>query len=142
DESYSYAMMIVIIYAALLFQRKSRSRAVDANASSWQTIAVFRPIPVELRELREVVRMRMGLLVAGLGLAAVLPYVVNASDMSHLQLLPIFGIIGVSLVVLTGWAGQISLGQFGLVGIAAAGAGGLAGNHNIHLFVARGTRVP
>src|SRR3954467_75562 len=141
DESYSYALMIVIIYGALLTQRKSRSRAVDANASSWQTIAVFRPIPVELRDLREVVRMRMGLLVAGLGLAAVLPYVVNASDMSHLQLLPIFGIIGVSLVVLTGWAGQISLGQFGLVGIAAAGAGGLAGNHNIDFFVALGIGV-
>src|SRR3954466_13161540 len=141
DESYSYALMIVIIYAALLTQRRSRSRAVDQNASSWQTIAVFRPIPVELRELREVVRMRMGLLVTGLGVAAVLPYVVNASDMSHLQLLPIFGIIGVSLVVLTGWAGQISLGQFGLVGIAAAGAGGLAGNHNIDFFVALGIGV-
>src|SRR3954453_7981283 len=141
DESYSYAMMIVIIYAALLTQRKSRSRAVDANASSWQTIAVFRPIPVELRDLREVVRMRIGLLIAGLGLAAGLPYLVDASDMSHLQLLPIFGIIGVSLVVLTGWAGQISLGQFGLVGIASAAAGGLAGNHNIDFFAALGIGV-
>src|SRR3954451_16269319 len=141
NESYSYALMIVVIYAGLLTQRKTRSRAIDANASSWQTIAVFRPIPVELRDLREVVRMRMGLLVTGLGIAAVLPYVVNASDMSHLQLLPIFGIIGVLLVVLTGWAGQISLGQFGLVGIAAAGAGGLAANHNIDFFVALGIGI-
>jgi branched-chain amino acid transport system permease protein len=141
DESYSYAMMIVIIYAALLTQRKSRSRAVDANASSWQTIAVFRPIPVELRELPEVVRMRSGLFIAGLGLAIGLPYLISASDMSHLQLLPIFGIIGVSLVVLTGWAGQISLGQFGLVGIASAAAGGLAGNHNIDFFAALGIGI-
>ena len=136
DESYSYALMIVIIYAALLTQRKSRSRAIDANASSWQTIAVFRPIPVELRDLPEVVRMKSTMLLAGLGLAIGLPYLVSASDMSHLELLPIFGIVGVSLVILTGWAGQISLGQFGLVGIAAAAAGGLAGNHNIDFFAA------
>ncbi|HET7529358.1 MAG TPA: ABC transporter permease [Mycobacteriales bacterium] len=136
DESYSYALMIVIIYAALLTQRRSRSRAVESDASSWQTIATFRPIPVELRALPEVVRMRSGLLLAGLGLAIGLPYLISPSDMSHLQLLPIFGIVGVSLVILTGWAGQISLGQFGLVGIGAAAAGGLAGNHNIDFFVA------
>ena len=141
DESYSYALMAVIIYAALLTQRKSRSRAVDANASSWQTIAVFRPIPVELRELPEVVRMRGGLLLGGLGLAIALPYLVGTSDLPHLQLLPIFGIVGVSLVILTGWAGQISLGQFGLVGIGAAAAGGLIGNHNIDFFAALGIGI-
>jgi branched-chain amino acid transport system permease protein len=141
DESYSYALMIVIIYAGLLTQRRSRSRAVDANASSWQTIAVFRPIPVELRELPEVIRMRSTLLLLGLGLAVGLPYLVSPSDMSHLQLLPIFGIVGVSLVILTGWAGQISLGQFGLVGIASAAAGGLAGNHNIDFFAALGIGI-
>ena len=141
NESYSYALMIVVIYAGLFTQRRSRSRAIDANASSWQTIAVFRPIPVELRDLPEVVRMKSTLLIAGLGLAIGLPYIVSPSDMSHLQLLPIFGIVGVSLVILTGWAGQISLGQFGLVGIASAAAGGLAGNHNIDFFVALGIGI-
>jgi branched-chain amino acid transport system permease protein len=135
-QDYSYALMIVVIYAGLLAQRRSRSRAVDANASSWQTIANFRPIPVELRSLPEVLRMRTGLIVVGLAVAIGLPYLVDPSDMSHLQLLPIYGIIGVSLVVLTGWAGQISLGQFGLAGIGAAVAGGLIANHNIDFFAA------
>src|SRR5205085_11199998 len=48
----------------------------------------------------------------------------------------LWGIIAVSLVVLTGWAGQISRGQFGLVGIGAAAGGGLVANHNIDFFVA------
>jgi branched-chain amino acid transport system permease protein len=47
----------------------------------------------------------------------------------------------VSLVILTGWAGQISLGQFGLVGIGAAAAGGLIGRHNIDFFAAIGIGV-
>ena len=32
----------------------------------------------------------------------------------------IFGIIGMSVVVLTGWAGQVSLGQMAFVGVGAA----------------------
>jgi branched-chain amino acid transport system permease protein len=37
----------------------------------------------------------------------------------------VWAIVGVSLVVLTGWAGQISLGQFALVAIGAAVTGSL-----------------
>jgi branched-chain amino acid transport system permease protein len=44
--------------------------------------------------------------------------------------------VGVSLVVLTGLAGQISLGQFGLVGIGAAVSGGLVFNNDADFFVA------
>jgi branched-chain amino acid transport system permease protein len=50
--------------------------------------------------------------------------------------LPIFGIVAVSLVVLTGWAGQISLGQFGLVGAGALAVGGVISRHNIDFFFA------
>jgi branched-chain amino acid transport system permease protein len=64
------------------------------------------------------------------------PYLVSEPNLPMLTLLPLFGIVAVSLVILTGWAGQISLGQFGLVGIGAAVAGGLASEHNIDFFAA------
>jgi branched-chain amino acid transport system permease protein len=130
------ALMLPIILFGLLSQRRSRSRAIDANASSWQTIAVFRPIPLELRSLPEVQRMRTALFVIATAVAIGLPYVVTAPTLPGLQLLPITGIVAVSLVILTGWAGQISLGQYGLVGIASAAAGGLVANHNIDFFAA------
>jgi branched-chain amino acid transport system permease protein len=41
-----------------------------------------------------------------------------------------------SLVVLTGWGGNISLGQFGIVGIGAMAAGNLLTRWNVDLFVA------
>jgi branched-chain amino acid transport system permease protein len=135
-DDYTAALVLVLVLGVLLFQRRSRSRAVEGNASNWQTVAAFRPIPVELRSLPEVVRLKAIGLAAAAAVAIVLPFVVSAGDMNHLTLLPIYGIVGVSLVVLTGWAGQISLGQFGLVGIGAAAAGGLVGNHNIDFFVA------
>ena len=128
--------MFVVIYLAMLFQRRSRSRAVEADASSWQTVATFRPIPLELRRVDSVVRAR-ALGIAGiLAVAALLPYVIGDEYVPKLQILPIYGIVGVSLVVLTGWAGQISLGQFGIVGMSAACAGGLVASHNIDFFAA------
>jgi branched-chain amino acid transport system permease protein len=133
---YAAALMLAVILVALLAQRRSRSRAVEANASSWQTVAVFRPIPLELRRLAEVVRARYLALAAAGALAIALPYAVGDANVPSLQILPIYGIVGVSLVILTGWAGQISLGQFGLVGIAAAAAGGVVANHNIDFFAA------
>ncbi|MDQ1695397.1 MAG: hypothetical protein QOJ03_750 [Frankiaceae bacterium] len=135
------ALMLPVILVALLSQRRSRSRAIDANASSWQTVAVFRPIPVELRSLPEVQRMRTALFVLVAAVAIGLPYVVTAPTLPGLQLLPITGIIAVSLVILTGWAGQISLGQYGLVGVAAAASGGLVANHNIDFFAAMGIGI-
>jgi branched-chain amino acid transport system permease protein len=136
DYSWANGLMLVVILVGLLLQRRSRSRAVEANASTWQTVAVFRPIPIELRNLAEVVQARfVGLLLLG-GLAIALPFIVGTAYVVPLQLLPIYGIVGVSLVVLTGWAGQISLGQFGLVGIGAACAGRLVGDHNIDFFAA------
>jgi branched-chain amino acid transport system permease protein len=43
--------------------------------------------------------------------------------------------VAVSLVILSGWGGQISLGQFGLVGVGAAVAGRLAVSWNADFFL-------
>jgi branched-chain amino acid transport system permease protein len=134
DYSNSNGLMLAVILVGMLLQRRSRSRAVDQNASSWQTVANFRPIPLELRAVPEVVRARVIGIVSLLAIAIALPYVVSTNYIFQLQLLPIYGIVGVSLVVLTGWAGQISLGQFGLVGIAAAVTGGVLARHNLDFF--------
>jgi branched-chain amino acid transport system permease protein len=136
DYSYSNGLMLVVILVGMLAQRRSRSRAVEQNASSWQTVSTFRPIPLELRALPEVVRARALGIGGLLALAIALPWIAGDNYISKLQILPIYGIVGVSLVVLTGWAGQISLGQFGLVGIAAACSGGLVAAHNIDFFAA------
>ena len=47
----------------------------------------------------------------------------------------IWGLVAVSLVVLTGWGGQISLGQFALVGVGAIVAGNFVSRWNVDLFV-------
>ena len=138
---FASALMLIVILVGLLMHRQTVSRAEDTGVSTWQTVKQFRPIPTELRRLREVTVARGALVGAALTLAVVIPFVIHTSDLPNLIVLPIYGIVAVSLVVLTGWAGQISLGQFGLVGAGAAAAGGLIANHNIDFFVALGIGI-
>ena len=136
DTSIASSIMVIIILVALLTQPKRSIRALEAGEGTWQTVKQYRPIPAELRALPEVAAARWALPLAGAGLMVALPYIAGSSNLTYLIQLPIYGIVAVSLVVLTGWAGQISLGQFAIVGMAAGVAGGLVANHNIDFFAA------
>ena len=126
DNDVAQAIMLAIILGALLLQRGRLSRALDSGVSTWQTLQEYRPVPTELRRLPEVVGARVGLAVA-VGAALLLaPNIVSRGEVSLLAALPIAGIVAVSLVLLTGWAGQISLGQYALVGAGAVVAGKFA----------------
>ena len=51
--------------------------------------------------------------------AALLPLVVSTGNSFLIAQICIYAVIALSLTVLTGWAGQVSLGQFGLVAVGA-----------------------
>jgi branched-chain amino acid transport system permease protein len=136
SNDFSSAIMLAVVLVALLLQRGQLSRAFDTGVSTWQAVKEFRPIPKELRDVREVVTGRSATWVVVVALALGAPFLVTPGQVGKLTLIPIYAIVAISMVVLTGWAGQISLGQFGLVGAGAAAAGGLAADHNIDLFAA------
>ena len=127
--------IFVVILLALLLQRGKLSRAYELGASSWQAVKEVRPIPMELRGVPEV---RTGLTALWLAVGAIvitLPFWLGDQHTSDATIGVIYAIIGVSLVVLTGWAGQISLGQFAIAGVASATAAGLAANHHVDFFI-------
>jgi branched-chain amino acid transport system permease protein len=132
--SLANAIMLVVILVALLVQRSGLSRAQEVGASTWQAVKDFRPVPTELRGLPEVNAMRFGF--GGLIVALVVtgPFIVRDANTGLLTVGVIYAMVGVSLVILAGWAGQISLGQFAISGIGAAVAGGLAANHHWDFF--------
>jgi branched-chain amino acid transport system permease protein len=126
---------LVVIIVALLAQRNVLSRAQASGAGNWSLAGVVRPIPAELRGLPEV-RVARGALPALLLLAAlVLPRWLDASDRYLLAVGCCWAMVAVSLVVLTGWGGAISLGQFAIVGVGAVMAGNLLLRTNLDLFV-------
>ncbi|MBV8295482.1 MAG: ATP-binding cassette domain-containing protein [Acidimicrobiia bacterium] len=112
--------LFVIILVALLLQRRHSSRVDDAGLGGYVAVREVRPIPSVLRNLPEVRWGRTALLAAVSGVVVLAPLALSTSRIILLTYIALYGIIAVSLVVLTGWAGQISLGQFAFVGIGAA----------------------
>jgi branched-chain amino acid transport system permease protein len=135
DPSVASALMLPILLLAMLAQRGKLSRGQDTGLASWSMGREFRPIPSELRNVLEVSWARAlggGALVAA---AIGLPYVVGLEQQILASTVVAYGIVAVSLVILTGWAGQISLGQWGFAGIGGLVAGGLAAHLHVDFFL-------
>jgi branched-chain amino acid transport system permease protein len=131
----SQAVMLPVILGALLSQRRAFSRAKELADASYRAVHEPRVVPAVLRDLREVVLARRAVtgVVAAVALGA--PFLVGPLYRNDASLVLVFALLGLSLVVLTGWAGQISLGQVGFLGIGAAVAGGLAADAGADFFL-------
>src|SRR2546423_1803085 len=112
--------LFAIIVGALLVQRRRISRVDDAGLGGYVAVREVRPIPAALRNLPEVRWGRTGLLAAVAVFTVLVPFTLSSGRVILLSYIALYGIIAISLVVLTGWSGQISLGQFAFVGIGAA----------------------
>ncbi|MHB8465347.1 MAG: ABC transporter permease [Acidimicrobiales bacterium] len=122
-------LFLLVIVAALLIQRRRMAR-IEASDSTWQAVQEVRPIPTELRDLAEVKWVRAGLMGLGAALLIGLPWIVTASRTNLLSVIFIYSMIGISLVILTGWSGNVSLGQWAIVGVGALVANRLAAGSN------------
>ncbi|MFN7968601.1 MAG: ABC transporter permease [Acidimicrobiales bacterium] len=109
-----------LIVLSLLLERRGSSRAEQDQTSSWRTSGDVRPTPWSLVRLPEVraVRLAGGLLLALVALG--LPQVIGTNGQIKAGVVLVFATIGTSIVVLTGWAGQVSLGQMAFVGAGGA----------------------
>jgi branched-chain amino acid transport system permease protein len=135
DPSIASAFMLPILLVAMLAQRGKLSRGQDTGLNTFKQATEFRPVPPELRETSEVVWGKAALTVLFGALLIGLPYMVSIGRQILISIVVIYAIVTVSLVILTGWAGQISLGQWGFAGIGALTAGGLASHMHADFFV-------
>ena len=118
--------LLFAILLGLLLQRDKMSRSDDALGASWSAAGETPPVPTQLARLPEIVWGRRLLYVAVLALAIVVPNSMSPSQISLLgSVTLVYAVVALSLVVLTGWAGQISLGQFAIAGLGATVCGDL-----------------
>jgi ABC-type branched-subunit amino acid transport system ATPase component/ABC-type branched-subunit amino acid transport system permease subunit len=127
--------LFFIIIAGLLFQRRgTQSRADDLGASSWAATREVRPIPRELSFLPEVKISRIVLGVAMFVGLVIVPLHLSPGRANLMGVGLMFAMVTLSLVILTGWAGQISLGQVAFMAFGAAVGGSLA-QHGWNFFL-------
>lgn len=116
-----FGLLLVVLLVRVAALRKG---ARSEERSTWLHGAAT------VRRVADSLRARVG--AAGMTttvvVVALLPLVLTVGKSYLLSQICIYGVIALSLTVLTGWAGQVSLGQFGLVAVGAVMAAHLGGS--------------
>jgi ABC-type branched-subunit amino acid transport system ATPase component/ABC-type branched-subunit amino acid transport system permease subunit len=113
------------VFAAILFIILLRGRAISAvfavAGAAIEDQAVTR-VPSALRTSLAVRYQRWWLTATAVLVAVLVPHVPYFHTRGHrflLVLVVVYALVGVALTMLIGWAGQVSLGHFALVGVGA-----------------------
>ncbi|HZQ29151.1 MAG TPA: branched-chain amino acid ABC transporter permease, partial [Acidimicrobiales bacterium] len=113
------------IFAVLMLALFLRARALAADGPVDDlppTTSSPRPIPQRLRELAWVRSFHVTAAGAAVVLAAALPFLPGLGTPKlafQLNVVAIYALVGLSLTIIIGWTGQISLGHVAFVGIGA-----------------------
>ena len=124
---------LVAILFGLLFLQRKRSRADDAE-ETFSATGILKPIPKVLRSLPEVGLAASASWRSSAVVVVIVPLVAGPGTTLEYTAALIYGIIALSLVVLTGWSGNVSLGQFAFAGVGGVLAGDLIEKANVDLF--------
>ena len=128
------ALFIIVLVALLFAKRATSTRSGDV--STWRAIGEVKRVPPELAGLPEVRLALWGFGVVIVGFLISLPTFLSESRVSLASVIAIFSMVALSLVVLTGWAGQVSLGQVAFMAIGAAVGGALTANEGWDISLA------
>ncbi|MCL4423201.1 MAG: ATP-binding cassette domain-containing protein [Actinobacteria bacterium] len=127
--------LFALVLLALVVAKPRATRVDDSGMGSYVAFREVRPVPAVLKALPELrVAKLAGVLVLA-GVVVALPVAFGSPKLILASYMAIYAVIAVSLVVLTGWAGQISLGQFAFAGVGAATTAALLVHTGADLFV-------
>jgi ABC-type branched-subunit amino acid transport system ATPase component/ABC-type branched-subunit amino acid transport system permease subunit len=110
-------VLFVIILVTLLVQRQRGGR--DQEKGSWAAVQALRPVPEALQRLWLVRNLGMLVGLAALVVAALLPLFISSSNAITMVSIMAFAIVGLSVGIITGLGGQLSLGQFAVAAVGA-----------------------
>lgn len=129
------AMIFVIVLVFLLVRRQASGR-VDVSGGSWRAAREVRPVPTELRDLPDIGRLRRRTTIAVGAVVLAYPFVVSPTSVVTGTTGLVYAMVGLSLLMLTGWAGLISLGQFAFAAVGGFVVALLAGRWHLTFLLA------
>jgi ABC-type branched-subunit amino acid transport system ATPase component/ABC-type branched-subunit amino acid transport system permease subunit len=121
DATDAEVVVFLVILAIVFFRGRAIARAFDLGGGIAEERPILR-VPESLRSSALIRFYRPSLALGSLALLAVwplLPYFHRTGNEFLLTLILIYAVIGVALTMLIGWGGQVSLGQFAVVGLGA-----------------------
>ncbi|HEX9712667.1 MAG TPA: ABC transporter permease [Actinomycetota bacterium] len=114
--------LVGVILIGLLVQRGKILTRAD-ESTSWKAVREVRMTPREMLALPVINRTRRALILVGAIFVLLFPFFVSAQTTANYTTVWTTAIIATSLVILTGWTGQISLGQWFFAGLGAFAGG-------------------
>lgn len=119
-------MFLAVLVVVLWLARSQR------DESGWSLSPRVRPVPERLRRIWWVRHLNHIGFVVLFGALVLLPLVVttNAGLFTWTVIL-LWAMVALSLTILTGWSGQLSLGQFAFVGVGGLTTVALSSGHNL-----------
>ena len=133
---YVFPVLFAIIVIAIGLNRRQRgSRVADDIGSTWQAVREIRPIPPELRRFPEVLAVRGAVLALVAAAVLALPVLLPSGKLSIATDTAVIATVASSLVLLTGWAGHVSLGQMAFAAIGGASGGWITQTAGLDLSV-------
>lgn len=109
------AIFVLLVVLVLV-----RARGTALDVETWSLAPKAAAVPEYLRTIGWFRNLSGIIGSAGLGVAVLLPIIFTSSSQTFLfTRVLLFGMIGLSVTVLTGWAGQLSLGQVAFVGLGS-----------------------
>jgi branched-chain amino acid transport system permease protein len=136
DRTSLFYVALLLVIAVGLLTTRDRGRSELGAGVSWSGSDEPRPVPHVLRSIPTVRITRYTLIGVGVVAVLVLPFIVSTRNVSLGSVIALNAVAVVSLVVLTGWAGQVSLAQFAFVAIGAVVGGSIVENTFIPFWFA------
>ena len=124
------ALVFGIVLVFLLLSPQATGR-VDVTGGSWRAAREVRPVPTELRGVPAVTVLRRRVAVGVAVLVAAYPFVVSPTGVATGTTMLVYAMVGLSLLLLTGWAGLVSLGHFAFAAVGGFTAALLAGRYGV-----------
>ena len=113
------AVLAAVVFAAIVVRQLLVRRTDRESETTLALAGSVRDLPAAARDLTEVrVGTPVGALVA-FAAACTLPLWMGPGELIRASALVTFAIVGCSVVVLTGWSGQVSLGQMSFAAVGA-----------------------
>jgi ABC-type branched-subunit amino acid transport system permease subunit len=123
--------LFLVILVAFALQTRRREGSRSDERSSWELTRLMRPMPSRLQADRRVRAAGWLGLGAVMGIGAVVPFWLSSSQTFLLTGIVTLAMLAVSVSLLTGTSGQISLGQVAFLGLGAAIAYQVVKEHSV-----------
>lgn len=105
-----------VVLVSLLVRRRTVGRADAASTSSWEFATLIRPLPPAITSHPHWKALTRGTGTVTAVAVLVAPFVLTNSVTFFLGTVLLVACVGVSLTMLTGWGGHLSVGQWALAG--------------------------